>query len=153
MPDNATAKLFLGKFPGKLDDKNRLTIPATWRAMFEDDEPYLAMFYPPTGSILVYPPTSAKKIAEAALNAKQSNVSGFKALRRLGGDSCPVTCDKSGRIILREDILQQANVTKEVRFTGAFSTFEIISTSNPPPPDETSDDARMLLEALEGIGL
>jgi DNA-binding transcriptional regulator/RsmH inhibitor MraZ len=152
MPANATAKLFVGKFSGKLDDKNRLTIPATWRAMFEKDEQFLAMFYPPTASIIVYPPAATQKILEAASAVMPGNLKGFKAVRRLGGDSCRFACDTAGRFILREDMLQQANITKDVRFTGSFSTCEIIS-ADPPPPDEASPDAQALLDALREIGL
>jgi DNA-binding transcriptional regulator/RsmH inhibitor MraZ len=152
MPANNAAKLFLGNFSGKLDDKNRLTIPKDWREQFEGDEKYVAMFYYPLGTIMVFPPTYTQKISDASDRVLLSNPEGFNALSQLGKASDYITCDKAGRVILRDDLLKLANISKELRFSGSFKTFQI-SSPTPPPPDTTSADAQNFLRALREIGL
>jgi DNA-binding transcriptional regulator/RsmH inhibitor MraZ len=152
MSANNAAKLFLGKFSGKLDDKNRLTIPREWRALFEGDLSYMAMFYYPFGTIMVFPATVIQKIAEVSDQVLLSNPEGFAALSTIGGDSSSISCDKAGRITLCDDLLKLAKITKDVRFTGSFRTFQIASTT-PPPPDTTSPAAQQLLRGLKEIGL
>jgi DNA-binding transcriptional regulator/RsmH inhibitor MraZ len=152
MPDNNAAKLFLRSIPGKLDEKNRLTIPKEWREQFEVDGKYVAMFYYPLGTIMVFPPTVVKRIADASERVLLSNPEGFTAISKLGEASDYITCDPAGRITLSGDLLKQANITKEFRFKGAFTTFQIASP-NPPPPDTTSTDAQIFLRALKEIGL
>jgi DNA-binding transcriptional regulator/RsmH inhibitor MraZ len=143
---------FTGKFTGRLDEKNRLTIPAAWRASIAEGEDYLAMFYPPSGAILVLPPGMAEKIILASEQVPLSNHEGYAVLSRLGECSETVSCDKAGRVTLRGEMLAQARIEKEVRFTGLFRVFQILSTT-PPPPDTASPDAEFFLRALGKIGL
>ena len=151
MSTSNAAPLFLGNFSGKLDDQNRLTIPKAC-AQFEGAEKYVATFYYPLGTIMVFPPTMVQKISEASERVLLGNPGGFAALSKLGGDSDYISCDKSGRIALRGELLKLANISQDVRFTGSFKTFQIFSP-NQPPPDTTSVDAQSFLIALREIGL
>lgn len=145
-------KLFTGKHSGKLDDKNRLTIPASWRFEAEGDAAYLATYYPASGTILVFPPEMVQQIAEASSKVSLSDPDKHEAMSTLGENSITVSCDKSGRIILSESMLRQAGITKDVHFKGAFRTFQI-SAPKPPPADTTSPAAQRLLRALRELGL
>ncbi|MDR1498071.1 MAG: hypothetical protein LBS59_06660 [Puniceicoccales bacterium] len=152
MDNQRKYKPFTGKFTGRLDEKNRLTIPASWRASIDNGEDYLAMFYPPSGAIMIFPPAIAGKITLASEQVPLSNHEGYAVLSRLGECSDTVSCDKAGRITLRPEMLAQARILREVRFTGLFRVFQILSTA-PPPPDTTSPDAEFFLRALGQIGL
>ncbi|MDR2981141.1 MAG: hypothetical protein LBV12_02710 [Puniceicoccales bacterium] len=145
-------KLFTGRHSGKLDDKNRLTIPAPWRFETEGDAAYLATFYPATGTILVLPPEMVQQIADAASRVALSDPDKHEAMITLGENSTTVSCDKAGRIVLNESMLRQAGITKDVLFKGAFRTFQI-SAPQPTRADTTSPESQRLLRALKELGL
>lgn len=145
-------KLFTGRHTGKLDDKNRLTIPAAWRFEAEGDAAYLATYYPASGTILVFPPEMVQQIAAASSKVSLSDPDKQEAMSTLGENSITVSCDKSGRIILSEVMLRQAGILKDVVFKGAFKTFQI-SAPEPPPADTTSPAAQRMLHALRELGL
>lgn len=145
-------KLFTGRHSGKLDDKNRLTIPAAWRFEVEGDAAYLATYYPASGTIMVFPPEMMQQIAEASSRVTLSDPDKQEAMLTLGENSITVSCDKSGRIVLSEMMLRQAGITKDVIFKGAFRTFQI-SAPEPSPADATSPGAQKLLRALRELGL
>ncbi|MDR2863613.1 MAG: hypothetical protein LBV54_07060 [Puniceicoccales bacterium] len=145
-------KLFTGKHTGRLDAKNRLTIPAAWRFEADGDEEYLATFYPAFGTILVLPPEKVRSIREASENATLGEPDVLEAMRTLGVNSASVSCDKAGRIILSESMLHEARITRDVFFEGGIRNFQI-SAPEPPPPDVSSPKAQRLLNALKALKL
>ena len=145
-------KLFTERYSGRLDDKNRLTIPAAWRFESDGDGSYMAMFYPARGTILVLPPDMVRQIMEASARVGLSDPDKQEAMITLGENSSMVSCDKVGRIVLGESLLVLAGIKREVTFKGAFRNFEI-SAPEPKTPDLTSEKARRLLRALKELGL
>ncbi|MDR2512715.1 MAG: hypothetical protein LBD01_02810 [Puniceicoccales bacterium] len=152
MASTSRAKLFVDNFPGKLDDQNRLTIPADWRFEAEGENVYLATFFPPSGGIMVLPPDIVEKVRDAARNTPLSNYAAKAALRQISSSGTLVSCDKAGRIKLKESMLREAGITKEVTFLGEVNSF-LISSPTPPEPDVSSPRATAFIEALKTIGL
>lgn len=152
MTSNPKPKLFVGTFTGKLDDQNRLTIPADWRFESVGENSYLATFFPPAGGIMVFPPEIVEKVLEASKNTPLSNYAARAALRQIASRGTLVSCDKAGRITLNETMLQEAGITKEITFLGEVGTF-LISSPTPPKPDVSSPSAIAFLEALKTINL
>ena len=142
--------LFTGIHRGKLDEKNRVTIPAAWR--FDAETTFLAMFHPALGSVVVFPPSMAERIAAAASQVTVSDPVKMDALTLLGANSIQVTCDKAGRITLNEHIVKEARLEREVIFRGAFTTFQLVSPT-PPKADRDSESAKAILRALRELGL
>ncbi len=126
--------LFTGIHRGKLDEKNRVTIPAAWR--FDAETTFLAMFHPALGSVVVFPPSMAERIAAAASQVTVSDPVKMDALTLLGANSIQVTCDKAGRITLNEHVVKEARLEHEVIFRGGFTTFHL---SSPTPPKADKD--------------
>ncbi|MDR2845122.1 MAG: hypothetical protein LBV28_03410 [Puniceicoccales bacterium] len=152
MSTSGNAKLFTGKFSGRLDDKNRLTIPAAWRFESDGEGSYLAIFYPASGTILVLSPAMTQQIAAASSKVTLSDPAKLAAMTTLSEYSDTVSCDKVGRIILKDSILEKAHISREVTFRGAYSAFQI-SAPVPVPPDTTSPEAISLLNTLKELGL
>lgn len=65
--------LFTGIHNGKLDEKNRVTIPAAWRFEGGGETSFLAMFHPALGSIVVFPPAMVRRIFDAATQVAVSD--------------------------------------------------------------------------------
>ncbi|MFM7742467.1 MAG: division/cell wall cluster transcriptional repressor MraZ [Verrucomicrobiota bacterium] len=142
--------LFTGIHRGKQDEKNRVTIPAAWR--FDAETTFLAMFHPALGSVVVFPPSMAERIAAAATQVTVSDPVKMDALTLLGANSIQVTCDKAGRITLNEHVVKEARLEHEVIFRGGFTTFHL-SSPTPPKADRDSDAALATLRALRELGL
>ena len=93
-----------------------------------------------------------ERIAAAASQVTISDPAKVDALATLGENSVEVSADKAGRITLNERIVSQANLGREITFSGAFTTFQIRG-GKPPRPDRESPQTRAILEALRQLGL
>jgi DNA-binding transcriptional regulator/RsmH inhibitor MraZ len=144
--------LFTGIHAGKLDEKNRVTIPAAWRSDELEQQRYLAVFHPAVGAVIVFPPAMVERIAAAASQVTMSDPSKVDALTVLGENSVEVSADKSGRITLNERIVEQAGLGRDITFGGAFTTFQIRG-ANPPRAAAGDPRTRAILEALRQLGL
>ena len=150
MSIGANNGLFTGIHNGKLDEKNRVTIPAAWR--FDAEATFLAMYHPALASVVVFPPSMAARIHDAALQVTVSDPVKMDALSLLGANSIQVACDKAGRITLNEHVVQEAQLGRDVVFKGGFTTFQIVS-KNPPVVDRTSERTQVILRALAALGI
>ncbi|MDR3228292.1 MAG: hypothetical protein LBT53_02600 [Puniceicoccales bacterium] len=142
-------KIFTGKYPGKLDDKNRLTIPVRWRFESHGDTPfpYLAVFNPYEGCIMIFPSSLAEAFHKASSAVPFHQTEKRRLFRKFFGESRDVSCDGAGRIMLDPDMCKKANITKDVFFVGESNAFSI-NAAEPPAPDETSDEALIYTTAL-----
>ncbi len=144
--------LFTGIHHGKLDEKNRVTIPAAWRFEGTAETSFLAMYHPAVGSIVVFPPSMVKRISDAALQVTVSDPDKMDALSLLGANSIQVSCDKAGRITLNDHVVKEAHLDRDVIFKGGFTTFQI-SAKNPPKTERDSERTRIILRALRELGI
>ncbi|MGI9110024.1 MAG: hypothetical protein ACR2KA_08395, partial [Opitutales bacterium] len=85
MSIGANNGLFTGIHNGKLDEKNRVTIPAAWR--FDAEATFLAMYHPALASVVVFPPSMAERIRVAASQVTVSDPVKMDALSLLGTNS------------------------------------------------------------------
>lgn len=152
MSNGAHIGLFTGIHNGKLDEKNRVTIPAAWRFEGGGETSFLAMFHPALGSIVVFPPAMVRRIFDAATQVTVSDPDKMDALRLLGENSVEVACDKAGRITLNEHVVGQAALGRDIVFRGGFTTFQITSV-NPPAVDRDSERTLVILRALKELGI
>jgi DNA-binding transcriptional regulator/RsmH inhibitor MraZ len=150
MSIGANIGLFTGIHKGKMDEKNRVTIPAAWR--FDEEATFLAVFHPALGSIVVFPPSMTERIRLASQQVTVSDPVKMDAITLLATNSIQVTCDKAGRITLNEHIVTEARLEREVIFRGGFTTFQLASPT-PPKADRDSESALTILRALRELGL
>ena len=116
---------FRGHFEHTLDAKNRLSIPARFRAPFsagvvlaKDPEPCMA----------VWTPDSHEAIIERALGGLNPMGSEYRKLSRFyQGNSFEIDLDASGRVILPAPLLSHAGVAKEVVVVGVGDHLEVWS--------------------------
>lgn len=114
----------LGNFQHQLDDKNRIRLPAKFRADLGDK--YILM--PGTGGcIYVYKADETQKIL-ATLNDMQS-MDPIKEewIRSLVSEGCSVDADSQGRFVLPSNLQEIAGINKDVRVVGSISKVELWS--------------------------
>lgn len=117
---------YTGLFRHTLDDKNRLTIPSSWRAGHEKDAVFLAVPNP-DGYVSVLPPAEVEKLSEkiAAVPlsdaAAQSEIAAFFAVAQT------FSFDAQGRIALNDALLRHAGLAKDVVLNGGFTKFNLYS--------------------------
>lgn len=116
--------IFSGEFCHALDPKNRVTIPARWRAT-EADEFYLMADR--SGQFLkVMPPEQFRAVAEKLktdpkITPKERTV----FLRLFYSGAQQVVSDKQGRVIIPEELGKAVGLSTEVVLVGALETFEL----------------------------
>lgn len=145
--------LYVGEFQHSLDSKNRLTIPAKWRFVGDEEEVYLALPNP-IGCVSVYPPKMVGKLEEKVEQVSLGNKKGQRALARLFSKADYFGCDKSGRINLNEKLIAHAGLDKEVILVGNFVTFNIWNIQRYQTYLENADDTEdELTEILTELGV
>ena len=114
---------FRGHFEHSLDAKNRLSIPARFRASFsagtvlaKDPEPCVAVWTPETHEAII-------QRALAGLNPMGSQ---YRKLSRFyQGNSFEIDLDASGRVTLPPPLLAHAGIEKEVVVVGVGDHLEV----------------------------
>ena len=116
---------FRGHFEHTLDAKNRLSIPARFRASFsagvvlaKDPEPCMAVWTPDTHEAII----------ERALGGLNPMGSQYRKVSRFyQGNSFETDLDASGRVILPPPLLGHAGIAKEVVVVGVGDHLEVWS--------------------------
>jgi MraZ protein len=125
MPNAPTAQtLFAGEFRHAVDPKNRITIPARWRAGEE-----AAFFIIPdqTEAFLLVMPREEFQ----AVNDRVSANPGISAqerrifIRQFYSRARECSADKQGRLLLPEEYCRKVGLAGEVVLVGAHARFEI----------------------------
>lgn len=78
----------------------------------------------------------------------QHDVQGQAMLRELFGMASYMGCDKQGRILLPENLLQFAGIQKDAILVGLGRNFQIWSPDRWAPPPQFN-----LLEAMKKLGI
>ncbi len=116
------APYFTGKFPHKVEGKNRVTIPADWRF---GEEVELYMFSRTNKRCIgVFTRAELERVQEVA-TADLTAVERANFLDEFGSKLTRVLMDKGGRISLPPDLQAEHGIGKEVVFVGSVKTFNI----------------------------
>ena len=140
---------YADEFVKQLDDKRRVTIPAKWRFKGEDaDNSYFAIATS-YGSISVLPPQRTAILLENISKISIANPAKRRALARFMKNSCTFGCDKQGRVMLSEAILNHAGIKKDICMVGMGSSFELWDPKRRDKwleEDDSVDEASLLEE-------
>lgn len=117
--------VFVSSFRHSLDPKKRLTIPAEWRDQVGTPNSLYVLQDVHEKCLCVYP---AAEIMNRMKNIRQHSIADRKArqfARVLASKSDLVTWDSQGRIRIKDELLNYANLVDEAVLVGAFDCFEI----------------------------
>ncbi len=143
----ARAISYVNHFRHSLDARNRVTVPSTWRVEGDDQNYYLAWPHV-EGCIAVFPPEMQQELHEKLKSIPQHDLEGQAMLRELFGMASYMGCDKQGRILLPQNLLEFAGITKDVVMVGLGRNFQIWSPDRWQPPPSFN-----LLEAMKKLGI
>jgi MraZ protein len=114
--------MFIGEYSHSIDDKNRLAIPAKFRAELKTGAVVTRGL---DNCLFLYPKKAWNELAEklAKLPISQSGSRAFSRLMLAG--AMDVDLDKQGRINLPDYLKNYANIGKKVVVTGLYNRLEI----------------------------
>ena len=113
---------FNGRFNNRLDDKNRIRIPAKFKT--ELGEGYQLVFGP-SESIYVMPLPEYRKILDGFGEASFFDVEMQDAISSFTGMVYDVTEDPQGRVVIPAELKEYAKIDKDIVITGAASYLRI----------------------------
>lgn len=114
--------MFLGQFTHTLDSKNRLTIPARYRADLASGA-YIVQGY--ERNLVVYTTESYEKLALQARNHSNTNPEVRVMWRVVFGRASEVALDSTGRILIPPFLKEYAGLENEATIVGTGDCFEI----------------------------
>ena len=141
----------IGKFAAKLDDKNRLFVPAKLRAELGDD------FYVTLGvncghrCLTVYTAEEWQRLSDNFNALSISQRAGATSLIFMNAAEC--TPDKQFRFPLTTDLIEYAELGKEVMIAARAGQVEIWNMEEFGKFQKENLSPRKLLESLAEIGL
>ena len=142
--------VFVGTFRHSVDDKNRVAIPAKWRAAAKGSAEFYVLPLP-NNHLFVLPEAAMDKMMERADDISIGEYDRRSVLRLIAGDAHGTPCDKQGRIVLTEQLLKHAGIEKEAVLVGVLKGFEIWSPSR--LAEVRSNAVENFAEAAKQLGL
>ena len=140
----------MGTFRHSVDEKNRLAIPAKWRAAAKGSQEFY-LIPDPKNCLVALPSSAMNKMLDRADDISLGEYERRNVLRLIGSRAHGTPCDKQGRIQLTEDLLRHAGVSKEAVLVGVLTRFEVWS---PERWAQTDRDAMAnFAEATKQLGL
>ena len=114
--------MFKSAYYHSLDAKNRVFIPAKFRDALGEE---FVVFKGSEKCLYVYTKEGFEKVSRQFMNTNNREIQ-----RAFFSQVVDMTADKQGRITLSNDLLEHADITKDVSIIGAGSRIEIWATEN-----------------------
>jgi MraZ protein len=145
-----TRTVFLGTFRHTVDEKNRVAIPAKWRAAARGSQEFY-LLPDPKNCLVVLPAAAMHKMLERADDISIGEYDRRAVLRVIASRAHGTPCDKQGRIALTEGLLGHAGIEKEAVLVGVLTRFEIWSPTRWAEVDRNA--MQNFAEAAKQLGL
>jgi MraZ protein len=115
--------MLLGEYEHTIDDKNRLTLPAKFRAEFGDG---VVLAFNHDGCLEAYPTAQYEETVSARITQIDPISREAKIMRRAYFSSATqAELDKQGRVVLPSGLAQRAGIGKDVVVAGLYDYLEI----------------------------
>ena len=146
---------FSGSSIHKLDSKNRVSVPSQYRK-WSDDEQCTFVISIGLDPCLVIRPAQEYDIYVKKLTLKLSSSSRKHRayIRKISEGATRVTCDKQGRLLIPQILMEKAKLKEKVQIIGNVNTIEIwnidaykhFDLTNVSLDDEIFDEVNLYLE-------
>ncbi len=114
---------FLGSYVHQVDDKGRLSLPATFRRDVEE-KPLVALQVD-NDSLMLYPEPAWKDLAERLMVLRREQPEKRAFVRDITSKAVEVTPDKQGRILVPARLLQAVGISGSALLVGAIDRIEV----------------------------
>ena len=145
-----TRTVFFGTFRHFVDEKNRLAIPAKWRAAAKGSQEFYVL-PDPKNFLVVLPGSAMEKMLERADDISIGEYERRDVLRLIASRAHGSPCDRQGRIGLTEELLRHAGIEKEAVLVGVLTRFEIWSPARFAEAEQST--TQVFAEAAKQLGL
>jgi len=142
--------IFVGEFPHSLDPKRRLTIPSEWRAQVGVPRSLYVLQDVTEKCLCVFPAVELQRRIEKIRNHSIADTKARHFTRMLGSKSDLVDWDTQGRIRIKDELLDFAELADQVILVGVFHSFELWSPDNFKKVSDS--DRGTILEAAQYVG-
>lgn len=147
-PDVKSFMAFRGHFEYSLDAKNRLTIPAKFRASFSDGL-VLAKWLDPC--VAIFTPEGFDRFQDSFLpDMHPLSADRRKLTRFFSGGSYDIELDSAGRVTLNAELLNHAGIAKDVVVIGSGDHLEVWDGGS--YADDQSDLPDQVARIAESLG-
>lgn len=142
--------VFVNTYVHSMDAKKRLTIPSDWRELVGVPNRLFVLPGVNDKCLCVYPAREMTRRMERLRNLSIADRKGRQLARTLASRSDLVPWDSQGRIRVKDELLNFAELTKDVVLVGTFDGFELW---NPDTWKKISNmDQESLGEAAQYVG-
>lgn len=142
--------MFVGEYTHTIDDKNRLTIPAKFRAAFEVG---LFVTIGPEQCLWVFSRDEWERFSQSITDLPVGNDSARKLGRLLFSHAMDAIPDRQGRIILPDNLKQYATLDGTATLIGVGNKVEIWQPDRwEDQKTEQLDNLADLTDALQALG-
>ncbi|MBU1203005.1 division/cell wall cluster transcriptional repressor MraZ [Patescibacteria group bacterium] len=143
--------MFIGEYKYNLDDKNRLAMPAKFRALFKEG----AVITKGLDSCLfIYTAKEWKKLADKLANLPFSQAKSRAFSRMMLAGAMDVKLDAQGRVMLPDYLKQFATLNKKVVIAGLYNRLEVWDEKLWSKYQQVSEkDSNEIAEGLVDLGI
>lgn len=142
--------IFAGSYTHSLDAKNRVTIPARWRASEVDE--FYTIPSSDGGFLRVIPTGQMRRISEKIASDSALSPKARSDFERLFYSRAQhVATDRQGRILLPEEQCRLTGLSGEVLLLGANTVFEIWNPKRWEAASAAQDEAYKAIAAQIGL--
>jgi len=142
--------MFYGEYRHSVDNKGRLIIPAKFRLVLKDK--YIEKFYVTRGlerCLFVFTENDWNQLEQKFKNLPLTQSTARAFSRMLFSGAYEAVCDKQGRILIPNHLLQYARITKDVLVVGVSNRIEVWDINTWEDFSKTSiEDFERIAEAL-----
>jgi MraZ protein len=142
--------VFVGTFHHAVDEKNRVAIPAKWRAAVKAAREFYVL-PDPKNHLVVLPESSMTKMLERADDISIGEYERRDVLRLIAAKAHATPCDRQGRITLSDELLRHAGIESEAVLVGVLNKFEIWSPAR--LAENERNTTQNFAEAAKQLGL
>lgn len=118
--------VFVGTYRHAVDEKNRVAIPAKWRAATKGASEFFVL-PDPKNCLVVMPSSAMEKMLDRAEGISIGEYARRDVLRLIGSRAHGSPCDKQGRISLTDDLKRHAGIDRDAVLIGTIMQFEVWS--------------------------
>ena len=119
--------VFVNTYSHSLDSKKRLTIPSDWRELVGAPRRLFVLPGVTVKCLCVYPAREMTRRLEKLRNLSIADEKGRQLARTLASRSDLVPWDSQGRIRIKDELLDFADLVNQVVLVGTFDGFELWS--------------------------
>lgn len=148
--DERGAKMFIGEYTHAIDPKNRIVIPSKFR---EDLGNSFVITKGLDGCLYVYTKDEWSVFENKLKTLPLTNKNARAFSRFFFAGACEGSIDKQGRVLIPSNLLQYANIEKDIVSIGVATRIEIWSLDSWNKYNEENIDFDDIAENMTELGL